>query len=120
MWDSILNFLINKKTYDKIIIKLHPRTEFRVRSFFKDFSFNHENVITLQEGLIESIFNSTSKCDVISPPSTTCFTAARMYGKKVYLLNSDFISKKISNSYKNIDLGNLFPDVNSFLQFDFI
>lgn len=120
MWDSILNFLINKNTYDNIIIKLHPRTDHKVRIFFKDFSSNKKNIITLQEGVIESIFDFAGNCDVISPPSTTCFTASKLYGKKVYLLNSDFISKKISNSYKNIDLGNLFPDKDSFLQFNYI
>ena len=119
MWYSILDSLINKNTHEKIIIKLHPRTDYRVRIFFEDISSNNKNIIILQEGVIESIFNLVSNCDVISPPSTTCFTASRLYSKKVFLLNSDFISKKVSNSYKNIDLGYLFPNEDSFLQFNY-
>ena len=119
MWESIIKFLTQKNKYEKIIIKLHPRTEYRVRLFFKKFLEN-KNIIIIQQGLIESVFNFCKNCDLISPPSTTCFTAARLYNKKVYLLSSDFISEKVSIFYKNIDLGNFFPDRNSFIDFSYL
>ena len=120
LWESVVTSLLKKNKYDHVIIKLHPRTEYKIRLFLKNFSSKNNFLRVLEEGVVESIFEIWKKCDIISPPSTTCFTASELYSKEVYLIDSDEIANRVSNSYKYIDLGKFFPNSEKIQKFRFV